>query len=396
MNIVVSHPTGNRNVRAVLKAFEDSNQLQKFITSVATTSKGGWLAQRHYALPRNKIQTHPTRELCRLLLRRFPDTFLTRHESSPLCIDKIYQSMSQQVAAYCKNSPDVDAIYCYEDGALEAFTAAKELGIRCIYELPIAYGPYARKLTESDVKRLPEWAQTQVGLSDSEEKMSRKRRELALADTIIVPSDFVEESLEGAVRSQQQILKIPYGIDPPPQPQGFREGREGSKIQLLFVGALTQRKGLGDIFSALKTLPADSYEFNLIGALCAPLDFYAKQGIKFTYHGMLPRQKVLSMMRQSDLLLLPSIVEGRALVQLEALAMGLPVLATRNAGATDVIKEGETGFIVQASSPESIATVILNLQNNMSQLEQMRHNCIATAHSNTWQIFEDQLVARIS
>ena len=396
MNIVVSHPTGNRNVRAVLKAFEDSHQLEKFITTIATTSKGGWLDQRYYDLPRKKIQTHPSREIFRLLFRRLPDTFLTTHERGALCIDKVYQNLSQQVAAYCKNNSDIDAIYCYEDGALEAFTAAKQRGIRCIYELPIAYGPYAKALTESEVKRLPEWAHTQIGISNSEEKMNRKRHELALADTIIVPSDFVEESLQGAIDSQQRVIKIPYGIDPPLKAKSSHKDSQSSRVQLLFVGALTQRKGLADIFSALKTLPAKSYDLHIVGGLCAPLDFYTQQGLDFSYHGMLPRHKVLSMMQESDLLLLPSIVEGRSLVQLEALAMGLPVLATRNAGATDVIKEGETGFIVPTSSPESIARVISELQNNRSQLKQMRHNCIATAHANTWQMFEEQLVAQIS
>jgi glycosyltransferase involved in cell wall biosynthesis len=396
MNIVVSHPTGNRNLRAVLKAFEDSNQLQKFITTIATSSSGGWLGQRYYDLPQNKIETHPTRELLRLFFRRLPDTFLTTHESGLLSIDRVYQNLSKQVAAYCESNSNIDAIYCYEDGALEAFTAAAQLGIRRIYELPIAYGPYARELTKSEVERLPAWAHTQIGISDSEAKMDRKRRELALADTIIVPSDFVEESLQGAIHSQQKIIKIPYGIDPPAKPKFSDSTGHGSKIQLLFVGALTQRKGLADIFSALKTLPSESYDLHLVGGLCAPLDFYKKQGVEFTYHGMLPRHKVLSMMQNSDLLLLPSIIEGRALVQLEALAMGLPVLATRNAGATDVIKEGETGFIVPIRSPESIATEIATLQDNRRQLEQMRHNCIATAHSNTWQMFEEQLVAKIS
>ncbi|MCH2156744.1 MAG: glycosyltransferase family 4 protein [Opitutales bacterium] len=396
MKIVVSHPTGNRNVRAVLNAFEGSDKLERFMTTIATRSADGWLADRHFDLPRSKIQIHPIREILRLLFRRLPKNFLTAHETGPLCIDQVYQSLDLRVAAYCKKNTNIDAIYCYEDGALETFKTAKAHGIRCIYELPIAYGPYARELTRADIERRPDWAHTQIGISDSAAKMDRKREELALADTIIVPSDFVEGSIQQAIGTHQTVVKVPYGIDPPVKLQSVNEGPLGPKIKLLFVGALTQRKGLADIFSALKALPASSYEFHIVGGLCAPLKFYTNQGVNFTYHGMLSRDKVLSIMHGSDLLLLPSIVEGRALVQLEALAMGLPVLATRNAGASDVIKEGETGFIVPTGSPDSIVEVIQKLLSRPDQLPQMRRNCIATAQSNTWRIFEQQLVDRIS
>ena len=56
-------------------------------------------------------------------------------------------------------------------------------------------------------------------------------------------------------------------------------------------------------------------------------------------------------MRSCDLLVLPSIVEGRALVLQEAMACGLAMIATPNAGAEDLIVEGETGFLVPVGAP---------------------------------------------
>ena len=60
-------------------------------------------------------------------------------------------------------------------------------------------------------------------------------------------------------------------------------------------------------------------------------------------------------MQDHDALILPSIIEGRALVQQEALSCGLPIITTPNAGGADLIEEGMTGHLVPIRSPEIIA-----------------------------------------
>ena len=77
------------------------------------------------------------------------------------------------------------------------------------------------------------------------------------------------------------------------------------------------------------------------------------------------------MMQEHDVLVLPSIVEGRALVQQEALACGLPLVVTENAGGEDLIDEAETGFLVPIRQPQAIAEKIEWFAANKKLLPEM-------------------------
>ena len=71
-----------------------------------------------------------------------------------------------------------------------------------------------------------------------------------------------------------------------------------------------------------------------------PIDFYRKQFADFEFYPPCTNSKVREIMHQHDALVLPSIVEGRALVQQEALSSGLPIIVTPNAGGEDLVEEG--------------------------------------------------------
>jgi glycosyltransferase involved in cell wall biosynthesis len=93
---------------------------------------------------------------------------------------------------------------------------------------------------------------------------------------------------------------------------------------------------------------------------------------------------------------LPSIVEGRALVQQEAMAGGLPLIVTRNAGGEDLIVEGETGFLVPAGAPEAIAEKIEWFLQNRDKLPAMREAARAKAAKLTWAAYGDQILHAIA
>jgi glycosyltransferase involved in cell wall biosynthesis len=100
-------------------------------------------------------------------------------------------------------------------------------------------------------------------------------------------------------------------------------------------------------------------------------------------------------MQSCDVFVLPSIVEGRALVQQEALACGLPLIVTANAGGEDLIVEGHTGFLVPIRSPESIAEKISWFADNRQALPAMREGARAKAAEYTWQRYGDQVVSTV-
>jgi glycosyltransferase involved in cell wall biosynthesis len=97
-------------------------------------------------------------------------------------------------------------------------------------------------------------------------------------------------------------------------------------------------------------------------------------------------------MRTHDILILPSIVEGCALVQLEALSCGLPLIITKNTGGEDFIDEKETGFLIPTGNPEKIAEKIEWLIYHRSILHEMRILSKRKSVKYKWEIYAKQII----
>src|SRR6202030_2955942 len=130
-------------------------------------------------------------------------------------------------------------------------------------------------------------------------------------------------------------------------------------------------------------------------SLIRPLNWYRQRLPNFVYEQPRPHVDVLRLMRSCDVLVLPSIVEGRALVQQEAMACGLPLIVSRNAGGEDLIIEGETGFLVPAGSPAAIAEKIAWFLENRGKLPGMRAAVRAKAAELTWLAYGDKILHAI-
>lgn len=394
--ILLVHPSGNANVRAVAAALQRSETLARFLTTLGWSNASGFLrlmplpvrkrlARRSYFLPDSKIRTHPSREIARLL-------------GAPVSVDAVWRNLDSVAARYLRSAYRRDRIrgvYTYEDCAEQTLTTAEELGLRRIYDLPIAYWETARRLLKEEAERYPEWESTLGGTRDPAEKLARKTRELELAELVVCPSNFVLESLPQRIRETKPCLVAPFGSPESPRAQAGQSDRSRRALRVLFAGALTQRKGLADLFTAMQLVASENVELVVMGSLLRPLDWYRQKCPNFTYEPPRPHAGVLALMRTCDVFVLPSIVEGRALVQQEALACGLPLIATRNAGADDVILEGETGFLIPIRSPEAIAEKINWFAAHPAALSGMANAAQERARELTWDKYGQRILASI-
>jgi glycosyltransferase involved in cell wall biosynthesis len=151
---------------------------------------------------------------------------------------------------------------------------------------------------------------------------------------------------------------------------------------------MTQRKGLGDLFAAMRLLDRSDIELVVMGSPQAGMSFYRRQYGDFVYEPPRPQPQVLTLMESCDVLALPAIVEGRALVQQEALASGLPLLVTRNAGGEDLVEEGRTGFLVPPRSPEGLAERLDWFAEHPAELALMRPCALKKAAETSWSLYE--------
>jgi glycosyltransferase involved in cell wall biosynthesis len=405
--ILLSHPTGNANVRAVLEALDHAGLLAKFLTTLAWSRNSPLLqalppnpraqmARRGYDLPHYKIKIYPARETVRLLAEKLQLHSLTRPAAAWAGLDKVGRELDKFTAEYLEQNHQrlkVRGVYAYEDFAEQSFEAASQLGIRRIYDLPIAYWETAQRLLQNEATRYPEWEPTLGGTRDSEEKLARKTRELELAETVICPSAFVLESLPERARVEKKCVVAQFGS--PPFMTHKSHGTYGKPLRLLFAGALTQRKGLADLFAAMKLVGSSEVELVVMGAPVLPIQFYQNQFADFVYEAPRAHPAVLELMRSCDVLVLPSIVEGRALVQQEAMACGLPLIVTRNAGGEDLIIEGKTGFLVPAGEPAAIAEKVDWFAQNRAELPAMSSAARLKAAELTWPAYGEKILHAI-
>ena len=407
--ILITHPFGNANVRAVLHALDDAGLLAKFLTTLGWSTSSplvqalpenlrAQMLRRAYELPHYKIKTRPAREIVRLFAEKFGLRWLTRHETGWASIDRVWNKLDQVAADYLLENYErlkIHGVYAYEDCAARTFESAHQLGLRCIYDLPIAYWETAQRLLREEANRYPQWERTLGGTRDSEEKLARKTRELDLAEVVICPSAFVFDSLPETARLSKKCVVAPFGSPPEIDRSYMPHTTHASRMRFLFAGALTQRKGLADLFAAMKLVRSKDAELVVMGSLVQPMSFYRNEFPGFVYEPPRPHAAVLRLMRSCDVLVLPSIVEGRALVQQEAMASGLPLIATRNAGGEDLIVEGKTGFLVSPGAPAAIAEKIEWFLQNRGQLPAMSAAARAKAAELTWAVYEEKILDAI-
>jgi glycosyltransferase involved in cell wall biosynthesis len=167
-------------------------------------------------------------------------------------------------------------------------------------------------------------------------------------------------------------------------------------LRVLFAGSMSQRKGLGDLFAAVRLLNRRDIELVVMGSSEAPMEFYRKQYPDFIYEPGRPNDQVLALMRTCDVFCLPSIVEGRALVMQEAMSQGLPIIITANTGGEDLVKEdGSTGFLVPIRSPQLIAEKLNWMLDNRAETKEMGKKAKQHAAEYTWKKYGDNIIDAI-
>jgi len=196
------------------------------------------------------------------------------------------------------------------------------------------------------------------------------------AERVIVPSPSIAAvARRWAGVPSAKLIVIPNAVDPaelriagvPPARQQFRIG---------FIGRLDPIKRIPDLIAATALLPP-SFELHIFG------DGPERAGIdsdiarlnlttRVTLHGTIARPQ--DALAQIDLLVLPSAAEGFGLVLIEAMATGVPVVATDAPGIRDVVRHGETGLLVPVGAPKELARAIERISNGPPLRERLIAN----------------------
>jgi len=408
--VLIVHPTGNANVRQAVLALHETARLAAFHTTVAWKSDSflgrvlpsryrAILARRGYpGIPPHLIHLHPWNEVARLMSIKLKLTHLHRNEVGLFCFESMTNALDDAVArivtSYRKQDRAPAAIYAYDGCALKSFIAAKRRGIRCLYEVPVSYYQSYSKLLLEEKEINSEWASTWTGNDDSPEKLQRKDLEVELADALFVASTYSAQALKAFPGAHgKSIYKIGYGA-PAIGPARMVTSKE-NPLRVLYVGSLSQRKGISYMFQAMDQLTIP-FHLTLVGRGFAYPKILQDRLSRYEWIETTPHGKVLELMREHDVLVFPTLTDGFGLVILEAMSQGTVVISTPNSAAPDVIEDGKSGLIVPIRNADSIAAALTRFHEDRDYLAQMSEAARRTAEEFTWESYRTQWSEAIS
>jgi glycosyltransferase involved in cell wall biosynthesis len=398
--VLVSHPAVNSYTRNITLALAEQALLDEFCTTLAwgdggrlmrhapKSLKGEWCRRQVDPVVAAKVCRHGLMEGWRLLTSRLGLKVLSRHETAHFSVDAVYRDLDRFVANRLASRTAVSTVYCGEDGALETFRTARRRGLKCVYDLPIGYWQAAQRILAEEKELMPEFAPTLQGQDESRKKLERKQEEAELADRIVVCSTFVADTLRESGFPPSKISVVPYGGPAPMHTRMVDQNVDQRRpLKLLFAGSIGQRKGIGYLLKAMHDLKGLPVELTLMGSFVGDRAVFRPYEHLFRYEPPRAHAAVLDLMRQHDVLVLPSILEGFALVILEAMGSGLPVIVTPNTGATEVVRDAVDGFVVPLRSTQAIVEKVEWMVRHRNETHEMGRQAAQRAAAYSWSRF---------
>lgn len=221
--------------------------------------------------------------------------------------------------------------------------------------------------------------------------VERELQEYTEADRIVVPSTFAYRSFVEKGVSQEKLCKVPYGVN---LSVFQRIPKQDETFRVVFVGLLSLQKGIPYLLEAVASLRLARFELWLIGGVSPEIrPFLARYDGHYRWWGSIPRAELYQYYSQGSVFVLPSVQEGLALVQAQAMACGLPVIATTNTGGEDLFSDGVEGFIVPIRSPEAIREKIVYLYEHPDVREEMAQAALKRVENlGGWDTYGEQML----
>ncbi len=276
----------------------------------------------------------------------------------------------------------------HDGSALYAQRAARANGGLALLNQVVGHIEAALDIFREEARLAPEFAQTLPLIPQA--IVRRHREEIATAERILVPSDYVRDTLVERGADATRIFVLPYGVDI----KRFRPGPAGGTkrpFRLLFVGQLSQRKGIKYLLEAVRRLDNPEIELVLVGQMAGREAAFAPYRKWFRHVPHVPFHEVHALYQDADLFVYPSLHEGSAFAAYEALASGLPVICTPNTGS--VVRDGEDGFLVRPRDADALAERISFLYRHPDLRLALATRARARAEEFTWERYGERLCA---
>jgi len=400
--VIVAHPGGGQNVSyEAAVGLQEAGLLRAYLAGVY------YKPETLFGRGVRRFAEATSERLSRLMLGRFhPELNPSRVSSFPAA-DFVYLSLSyfevsrglarrllplrncwfdgRVARTLTRDRPA--AVFCCDGCALRAFRQAKSLGVLCVLDQRTAHVMTGLRLLREEAELHPEWADSLPTLEAPHWWIEQCSRELELADAVFISSDYAKRTLLENGVPEKKIFIIPYGTEI----SRFRprDTHSDGTFRVLFVGQVTQRKGVKYLLEAFRQLALPNAELILLGGITGSGKGLEPYRGTFRHIPSVPYPDLHDYFRLGSIAVMPSLHESGVLAIHEALASGLPVIATPNCGS--VVRDGIEGFIVPIRDVEALKEKILLLYQNKELREEMGRRARKRAEEFTWVAYHQRV-----
>jgi Glycosyltransferase len=347
MKVLLAHP-GTQHAFQLARQLARLGLLESFWTGLALREEAWWVRQiiRVEVLRErlgNRLLSGVARKHLHLRPWRELATLWAIRQGAPALEVFLLRNQRFQESIPTAALRAVDVVVGFDTSSWILAERCRDLGRRFILDQSIAHPLWKKRVFEALAGQYPGWRENLAPPLPA--MLAHEAREHALADAIVVASSFTMRSLVAHSVPAERIVCNPYGVDlqaftlrPPPEP--------GRPFRFLFLGSLTARKGVPLLLEVWKKLAPQRAELWLVGPVAPEVrpQIPDLPGLKVL--GKRPHRDLPDIIRSCDLLVFPSYFEGFGLVILEAMACGVPVIATDATVGPDLIEDGVHGWLM--------------------------------------------------
>ena len=283
-----------------------------------------------------------------------------------------------------KLAGQIDVLHAWPSGSLRTLKVAAEMGIPTVLERPSPNTRFVYDTIRHEYERLSIPLKREEEFRPRAEVLRLEEEEFRLADYLLCPSDFVVQTYLNAGFPREKLIRHQYGFDEKVYYPSNRPVNYDGGLSMLFVGYSAVIKGLHYALDAWLRSPAHQKGTFLIAGTFT--NGFARKFSSLLSHPSVrvlgTRTDVPQLMRESDVLVLPSLAEGYGLVVAEAIGSGCVPLASD--ACTEICRHLENGMVHHVGDVSALAEQITMLQEDRALLARLRANCLITAPDITW------------
>jgi glycosyltransferase involved in cell wall biosynthesis len=278
--------------------------------------------------------------------------------------------------------------------AQPSFEKAEQRGIIRVLNYPLAHHAFTRRYLLEEADREPSFASTLNSHNWPQWQIDRLEREIELADHILVGSSFVKDTFIDEGVPEKKLVVIPYGANTSLFRPAENIKKPSSSFNVLFVGQISQRKGLSYLQRAYERIHGPDTSLTLVGQFQDDGSSLMPWRHLFRHIPHVPRVELARLFQEADVFVFPTLVEGMPLAVVEAMASGLPVITTPN-GPGDIVRDEVDGYIVPPRDINAIVDRLETLRDNPELRESMSANARIRSQEFTWKHYQSSIASRI-